>query len=244
MNSADIITYLKSEASPKYKTNIVRMGIPAEYCIGVSTAILRSFSKKLKKSNQLAFELWDTYYHEARLLSVFLFNPQELTFYDIDNLMADVISWDLCDHLCKNLIIKLTNYEEYILNWISDNHIYKKRAAFTLIASAAIHDKNISQDTLNLYLKRIYESSNSEHEHIKKATSWALREIGKVNFDFNEKALLLAHELLEHGSKTQIWIAKDVIKELESVTKIKERKRLISVSGPRLGHDERKLYSD
>lgn len=235
MNSTDIITYLKSEASPKYKTNIVRMGIPAEYCIGVSTATLRSFSKKLEKSNQLAFELWGTHYHEARLLSVFLFNPQELTFCDVDSLMADVISWDLCDHLCKNLIIKLANYEDYILNWISANHIYKKRAAFTLIASAAIHDKKISQDALNLYLKLIYENSNSEHEHIKKAASWALREIGKINFDFNEKAILLAHGLLEHGSKTQVWIAKDVIKELENVTKVEGRRRLISTNS-KMGH--------
>lgn len=235
MNSTDIITYLKAEASPKYKTNIVRMGIPAKYCIGVSTATLRSFSKKLEKSNQLAFELWGTHYHEARLLSVFLFNPQGLTFCDVDNLMADVISWDLCDHLCKNLIIKLANYEDYILNWISANHIYKKRAAFTLIASAAIHDKKISQDALNLYLKLIYENSNSEHEHIKKAASWALREIGKINFDFNEKAILLAYELLEHGSKTQAWIAKDVIKELENVTKVEGRRRLISTNS-KMGH--------
>ena len=101
-------------------------------------------------------------------------------------------SWDLCDHLCKNLIIKLTNYEEYIFNWITANHIYKRRAAFTLIASAAIHDKKISQDTLNLYLNLIYKNSNSEHEHIKKAASWALREIGKINYEYNEKALLLA----------------------------------------------------
>lgn len=236
MNSTDIITYLKAEASPKYKTNVVRMGIPAEYCIGVSTATLRSFSKRLEKSNQLAFELWGTHYHEARLLSVFLFNPQELTFCDVDNLMADVISWDLCDHLCKNLIIKLANYEDYILNWISANHIYKKRAAFTLIASAAIHDKKMSQDALNLYLKLIYENSNSEHEHIKKAASWALREIGKINFDFNEKAVLLAHELLEHGSKTQVWIAKDVIKELENVTKVEGRQRLIS-SNTKMGQN-------
>lgn len=230
MNSTEIITYLKSEASPKYKNNIVRMGIPEQYCIGVSTATLRNLSKKLEKSNQLAFELWGTNYHEARLLSVFLFNPQELTYCDIDNLMAEVISWDLCDHLCKNLIIKLTNYDEYIFNWITANHIYKKRAAFTIIASAAIHDKKISQDTLNLYLKLIYENSNSEHEHIKKAVSWALREIGKIDFDFNEKALLLAHELLKSGNKTQIWIAKDVIKELENVTKTEGRKRLISVN--------------
>lgn len=230
MNSIEIVEYLKAEASEKYKTNIVKMGIPAENCIGVSTAILRKLSKGLEKSNELAFELWNTHYHEARLLSVFLFNSKTLTFSDIDNLMAEVISWDLCDHLCKNLIIKLENYEEYIFNWITANHIYKRRAAFTLIASAAIHDKKIAQDTLDLFLKLISENSNSEHEHIKKAVSWALREIGKIDFDFNEKALVVAHELLKTGNKTQIWIAKDTIKELENVTKTEGRKRLISVN--------------
>lgn len=230
MNSIEIVEYLKAEASEKYKTNIVKMGIPAENCIGVSTAILRKLSKGLEKSNKLALELWNTHYHEARLLSVFLFNSKALTFSDIDNLMAEVISWDLCDHLCKNLIIKLENYEEYIFNWITANHIYKRRAAFTLIASAAIHDKKIAQDTLDLFLKLISENSNSEHEHIKKAVSWALREIGKIDFDFNEKALVVAHELLKTGNKTQIWIAKDTIKELENVTKTEGRKRLISVN--------------
>lgn len=230
MNSIEIVEYLKAEASEKYKTNIVKMGIPAENCIGVSTAILRKLSKGLEKSNKLAFELWNTHYHEARLLSVFLFNSKTLTFSDIDNLMTEVISWDLCDHLCKNLIIKLENYEEYIFNWITANHIYKRRAAFTLIASAAIHDKKIAQDTLDLFLKLISENSNSEHEHIKKAVSWALREIGKIDFDFNEKALVVAHELLKTGNKTQIWIAKDTIKELENVTKTEGRKRLISVN--------------
>ncbi len=230
MNSIEIVEYLKAEASEKYKTNIVKMGIPAENCIGVSTAILRKLSKGLEKSNKLAFELWNTHYHEARLLSVFLFNSKTLTFSDIDNLMAEVISWDLCDHLCKNLIIKLENYEEYIFNWITANHIYKRRAAFTLIASAAIHDKKIAQDTLDLFLKLISENSNSKHEHIKKAVSWALREIGKIDFDFNEKALVVAHELLKTGNKTQIWIAKDTIKELENVTKTEGRKRLISVN--------------
>ena len=230
MNSIEIVEYLKAEASEKYKTNIVKMGIPAENCIGVSTAILRKLSKGLEKSNKLAFELWNTHYHEARLLSVFLFNSKTLTFSDIDNLMAEVISWDLCDHLCKNLIIKLENYEEYIFNWITANHIYKRRSAFTLIASAAIHDKKIAQDTLDLFLKLISENSNSKHEHIKKAVSWALREIGKIDFDFNEKALVVAHELLKTGNKTQIWIAKDTIKELENVTKTEGRKRLISVN--------------
>ena len=40
----------------------------------------------------------------------------------------------------------------------------------------------------------------------KKSVSWALREIGKHDFDTNEKALLLAHNLKENGNKAQVWI--------------------------------------
>ncbi|MBX9001938.1 hypothetical protein ACEWFW_07175 [Bifidobacterium catenulatum subsp. kashiwanohense] len=57
MNSIEIVEYLKAEASEKYKTNIVKMGIPAENCIDVSTAILRKLSKGHEKSNKLAFGL-------------------------------------------------------------------------------------------------------------------------------------------------------------------------------------------
>ena len=50
----------------------------------------------------------------------------------------------------------------------------------------------------------------------------------KRDFDYNEKALLVAHELLDNGNKTQIWIAKDAIKELENMVKVEGRRRLIS----------------
>lgn len=230
MNCVDIINYLESEASETYRANIIKMGIPEAYSIGVSTAALRKFAKQLDKSDELAFELWDTNYHEARLLAVFLFHPKTISCSSIDKLMSEVISWDLCDHLCKSLIIKRNDYGDFIDTWISSSHVYKKRAAFTLMASAAIHDKNISRDTIDTYLNLIYEHSDCEHEHIKKAVSWALRELGKVDFESNEKALLSAYDLMNSENKTQIWIAKDVIKELEHVVKADGRKRLISAN--------------
>ena len=107
MNSKEIIDYLKSEASEKYKENVIKMGIPEKFCIGVSTSTLRKFAKKLDKSNELAFELWNTHYHEARLLAVLIFDYKCLSYDQIDTLMSEVLSWDLCDHLCKNLIINL-----------------------------------------------------------------------------------------------------------------------------------------
>lgn len=230
MTYNEIIIKLKKEASEKYKSNVTKMGIPEECSIGVSTAIIRSMAKKIDLSNELAFELWHSGYHEAKLLAVLLFDKKTITFPDIKSLMRDVISWDLCDHLCKNLIIKMKGYEDFIFEWGDSNKVYEKRAAFTLIASSVIHDKKISNDTLDIYLKLIYENSENEHEHIKKAVSWALREIGKRDFDYNEKAVLMAYNLMESSNKAQAWIAKDALKELQNVVKVDGRKRLISTN--------------
>lgn len=228
MDCRKIIKELQSQASEKYKANVMKMGILGEYSIGVSTGEIRNIAKRIGKSNELAFELWNTGYHEANLLAVLIFDRKDIIHSDIEKLMSEVVSWDLCDHLCKNLIAKMKGYEEFIYKWITSTHIYKKRAAYTLMATSAIHDKKLPNDTLDKYLRLIRETQDIEHEHIKKAVAWALKEIGKRDFDYNEKALLVAHELLNNGNKTQAWIAKDAIKELENMVKVEGRTRLIS----------------
>ena len=228
MDSQEIIKELQMMATEKYKANVVKMGIPEENSIGVSTGEIRKLAKTLPKSDELAKELWNTGYHEAKLLAVLLFNKKTVTLDQMEDLMEDVRSWDLCDHLCKNLIIKIKGYEVLIDRWAEAKETYKKRAAFTLIASTAIHQKEIDEDMLSHYLEAIKENSEDEREHVKKAVSWALREIGKRDFNYNEKALLLAHELVDHGNKTQVWIGKDALKELENLVEVEGRQRLIS----------------
>ncbi len=228
MDCQDIITELKSMSSEKYKANVIRMGIPEKCSIGVSTGDIRKLAKRIGTSNELAYELWETGYHEAKLLAVFLFDKKDILLTEVENLMSDVNSWDLCDHLCKNLIIKLKGYDTVITQWVDSDQTYKKRAAFTLMASAAIHSKKISDETLNDYLHLISENSKDEREHVKKAVSWALREIGKKDFNYNEKAILLSYELKESNNRIQNWIGKDALKELENLVKVEGRRRLIS----------------
>lgn len=228
MTCNEIILELKSISSEKYKANVVKMGIPENNSIGVSTGDIRNLAKGIKKSNQLAYELWRSGYHEAKLLAVLIFDKEYLSLHEAELLINDVSSWDLCDHLCKNLIIKLKSYETLIGKWCISKATYTKRAAFTLIASAVIHEKSISEDILDDYLFIISEHSDDEREHVKKAVSWALREIGKRDFNYQEKAIQLAHELKGNGSISQIWIAKDALKELEKLVKVEGRGRLIS----------------
>lgn len=229
MSCNKIIEKLKSLSSKKYKENVVKLGIPKENSIGVSTGDIRKLAKGIPKSNSLAMELWDTRYHEAKLLAILLFDKKTVSLEDAAILMNDVFSWDLCDHLCKNLIIKLKDYQSLIVNWCNSEKTYFKRAAFTLIASAAIHEKSISQEEVDGYLKLINENSIDERKHVEKAVSWAMREIGKRDFESQEKALLLAHEFKKSPNKSQSRIGKDVLKEIENLVQVEGRRRLISV---------------
>jgi len=228
MNCDQIIDQLTSISSDKYKANVIKLGIPEHSSLGVSTGDIRSFAKKLGRSNTLAAELWQTGYHEARLLAVLLFDPKKTPLAEAKALMSQVISWDLCDHLCKNLILKLKGYEELIADWIVSEHLYEKRAAFTLMAASAVHEKHLPDAILDEYLDLVRTYSDDDRDHVKKAVSWALREIGKKDFNYNEKAVILAGELVKYGTKPQIWIGKNALKELETLVQVEERGRLIT----------------
>lgn len=236
MDCLEAVAELKAAASEKHKANVVRMGIPEQCSIGVSTAVVRSIAKRIKKSNELALELWGTGYHEARLLAVLVMEPGNMAKETVEQLIGDVISWDLCDHLCKNLLARMDCREELIEEWAASSQTYRKRAAFTLIAASVVHDKKLAEGTLERYLELIALYSDDDREHVRKAVSWALREIGKRDFDFNEKALLLAHEFAAGDSKARKWIGKDAIKELESLVKTEGRRRLISADS-RMGKE-------
>lgn len=228
MDCDEIISELQNLGSDKYKANVVKMGIPTDCSLGVSTGDVRALAKKVGTSNVLADQLWNTGYHEAKLMDILVYDRKNIGLGKIESLMEDVFSWDLCDHFCKNLILKVRNYETLIEKWCNHEKTYYKRAAYTLMASAAIHEKEIKEASILSYFDMIKCYSDDEREHVKKAMSWALREIGKKDFDFQDKAILLAYELKEYGSKVQIWIAKDALKELEQLVQVEGRGRLIT----------------
>lgn len=228
MTVNEIIEYLNKVSSDKFKNNVIKMGIPEKNSIGVSTGTIRKLARKLRVSQTLSNELWKTGYHEARLLSVLIADINMINFSYIDKIMRDVVSWDLCDHICKNLIINMPNYKRLIFQWCDDNRTYYKRASYCLIAATILHDKNISKEEISSYLDLIKSYSDDSRLHVKKAISWALREIGKKDFNCQEKAIILAYEFCESSSKNVVWIGKNALKELENLVSVEERQRLIT----------------
>ena len=44
----------------------------------------------------------------------------------VEQLIGDVISWDLCDHLCKNLLIKMECRNALLEEWITSSQTIVK----------------------------------------------------------------------------------------------------------------------
>lgn len=154
-------------------------------------------------------------------------DPTDCEENDVENIMRGIHSWDLCDLFCKTVLIKQPNFREKIVGWIKLDNLFYKRAAFTLIASVPTHSMPLDAE-IEQYFEMILQYSEDDRTLVKKAVSWALRELGKINEDSRDKAILAAQKLENQGSKTQVWIAKDALKELETLVKVSGRNRLIS----------------
>lgn len=223
----EILRYLKDNASEKYKSNVVRMGIPAEEAIGVSTSELRKLAKKYPKDKQLVDQLWRAGFHETKIIGVLLMKPNEYTSEEIEDYMSFVISWDLCDLFCKTVLIKRKDFEAFILKWLKNSDTYRKRASYTLIASMSVHSA-VSDEEVEKYLQLIDDSTIPNDPIIRKAVSWALRELGKIDEPAKAASIELATKFSQSEDKARQWIGKDALKELETLVRVSGRNRLIS----------------
>lgn len=218
MSLDTIINHLNSISDKNRLRKMERFGIDTTHALGISVKELRLISKKIAKNHDLALSLWDTTIHEARMLAALIDIPKKVTEEQMDEWAHDFNSWDLCDHSCFNLFDKTKFARKKIDDWSESNEEFVKRAAFSLIAALAVHDKKSPNHYFEDFFPVIVRESNDHRTYVKKAISWSLRNIGKRNQSLNEKSIKLAKDISKQNNKNSLWIAKDVIRELSSTT--------------------------
>ena len=238
-----VLAELRTHGDAEHRATKARLGIPLESAFGVPLPAIRQMGKALGRDQKLAEALWESGYHEARLLAALVAEPEAMTPKLAERWLADVASWDLCDHLCNNLFIKLPFAPSRIPAWAADEREFVRRAAFALMCSLSIHRTAIEKPLVGEHLGLIRRYARDPRNYVKKAVSWALREIGKKDRDYGvlDQALALAHELATSENAAERWVGVDALKELETLTAVPERRRLISTktrSGSRAARKE------
>ena len=208
-----ILKELKGKANPKSVEGMARFGINAKNTLGISIPDLRNLAKKIGKDHSLAQDLWDTEFHEARILASFIDQPKMVSEKQMEAWVNDFDSWDVCDQVCSLFARTELAYEK-AEEWSGRKEEFVKRAGFALIAWLAVHDKEAPNEKLAKFLPIIKRESDDSRNFVKKAVNWALRQIGKRNLALNGLAVKAAKEIKKGESRPAKWIASDALREL------------------------------
>jgi 3-methyladenine DNA glycosylase AlkD len=212
----DVLDKLQSKARPEQLKGMAKYGMTVEKRLGVSVPDMRKLAKEIGRDHKLALDLWRTGIAEARIVAGMVGDPAKLTEEQMEDWVKGINSWDVCDQVCDNLFEKNQLAWKKIIDWSEREEEFVKRAAFSLIACLAWHDKKASDKEFIGLLPVIVREATDERNFVKKAVNWALRNIGKRNLNLNEAAINTAKEIQRLDSKTARWIAADAIRELES----------------------------
>ncbi|MBC8388465.1 MAG: DNA alkylation repair protein [Actinobacteria bacterium] len=212
----EVLKDLKSKAKLDNLEGMARFGITGEKRLGISIPELRKMGKVIGKDHRLALRLWATKIPDAMILAALIDNPSDVTEEQTEDWVKDINSWDVCDQLCMNLLEKVPFVLKKIDQWSKREEEFVKRTSFALIACLAWHDKKAPDKFFTRFFPVIKRGATDNRNYVKKAVSWALRNIGKRNINLNKLALEEAGAIGKIDSKSTRWIASDIIRELES----------------------------
>ena len=215
MELDEIINELEELSNPEDIDGMARFGITPQKSNAVRIPELRKIAKKAGKDHELAKNLWEMDYRETKILACMIEDPKLVTSEQMDNWVVEFDFWEICDQCCMNLFRKTSLSYQKIFEWSAREEEFVKRAAFTLIAVLAVHDKKAPDAKFEQFFPLIIKESTDNRNYVKKAVNWALRHIGKKNLHLNQKAIDIAQEIHEIDSKSARWIASDALRELK-----------------------------
>ncbi len=185
-SSSELIVRLRSLADPSQLEGMARFGIRVDKAFGgIPTPALKKLGREIGKNHQLAQELWKSGIHEARHLAAMIDEPARVTEAQMERWVKQFDSWDVCDGCCLNLFDKTPFAFRKATEWSRRKEEFVKRAAFSLMAVLAVHDKNLTDGKFEKLLSIIKRESTDERNFVKKAVNWALRQMGKRNLRLN-----------------------------------------------------------
>jgi len=207
---------LRALADPRVRAGMARFGVFAEKAHGVPAPKLQRLAREIGRDHRLAEQLWRTGVHEARCLAFLIAEPEKVTEAQMEHWARDFHSWAIVDGTCRYLLLFTPYAWKKAAEWSRRKEEYIKRAAFSLMAYLAVHDKRAPDAKFLPLLRLIEREATDERNFVRKAVNWALRQIGKRNLRLNRVAIATGRRIRRIDSPAARWIAADALRELTS----------------------------
>lgn len=210
----DALQLLRSQARPEQLVAMAGFGLGGANRLGLSVPQMRALGKQLGRDHALAQALWDTGIPDAQIVASLVADPAQWTVSQMNHWTRGMAAWDVCDQACLNAFRRSPLAWARIPVWATSPHEFVKRAAFSLLAVLAVHDKQRPDADFIAMLPLIEAAADDERNFVKKAVNWALRQIGKRSRLLLPEAIACAERLRARPEKSARWIAADALREL------------------------------
>ncbi|MES2948952.1 MAG: DNA alkylation repair protein [Pseudomonadota bacterium] len=210
------LALLQHNARPAELAGMARFGLSGEGRLGLSVPAMRGIARTLGRDHALAQALWDTGIPDARIVASMVAEPALLTARQMDAWVKGFAAWDVCDQTCLNAFVKSPLAWHKVHTWATRKDEFVRRAAFSLLATLAVHDKQADDAPFIAALALVEAAADDDRNYVKKAVNWALRGIGKRNRTLRLTAITCARRIQLQGTKSARWIAADALRELET----------------------------
>jgi len=211
---ADALSWLKKRASKSVRDGMSRYAIPNYHALGVKMGDIQQLAKRLGRDHALALALWETGVYEARMLCAYVDDPAKVTRAQMHAQALDFDNWAVCDTLCFALWVRTPHAFAMVRKWARHRQEFVKRAAFALLASLALKDKEAGDAEFLAALQLVAEAADDERNFVMKGVNWALRGIGRRNAKLRKAAVALSKRLAASDDAAARWIGKDALRQL------------------------------
>ncbi len=222
----EALARLHAAARPDQLAAMARFGLTGDTRLGLAVPTLRALGREFRRDHPLALALWDTGIPDAQILASLVAEPARFTVAQMDQWVAGLQAWDVCDQACLNAFVKSPLAWAAIPRWAARETAFERRAGFSLLAVAAVHQKSRPDEDFLAMLPLIEAASGDDRNFVKKAVNWALRQIGKRSPTLREPALTLAEKLCLQEPRSARWIGHDARRELLRVAQAARENRL------------------
>ena len=209
-----VLARLRALADPATREGMARYAISTERAFGIPVPVLRSLAKRIGPDQGLAHSLWESGYLEARMLACFVAEPERLSPAEMDRWCRDFDSWAIVDAACYQLFDRSPHAFGRVTAWARLPGEFQRRAAFSLIAGLAQHDRATPDGPFRRTFALIERHAADGRNFVKKGVSWALRGIGRRNETLHREALALARRLAASGHPAARWVGRDALRDL------------------------------
>ncbi len=220
----DIIQRLENVADERRLEGMGRFGIDISRALGVSIPLLRNEARNCRKGansverHSLALALWDAGIHETRILASMVDSPGEVGEGQLEAWARDFNSWDLCDQCCNNLFRHTSHAWNKAMEWGAlgaRGPEFSVRAGFVLMATLAVGDKRSPDERFLEFFPLLRRGCADGRNYVKKAVSWALRQMGKRSSALHAPTVELANWMREQDTPSARWIGADALRDIE-----------------------------